>query len=72
MKALQILSNIENQFIKIQERIENIASISEEHSASNEEILATIENQNNDIVAINTSIQEIKEMSRVLNDLMHR
>jgi methyl-accepting chemotaxis protein len=67
-----MIGNILEQFIKVQERIENIASISEEHSASNEEILATIENENNDIVSIKASIQEIKEMSRVLNDLMHR
>jgi methyl-accepting chemotaxis protein len=67
-----MIGNILEQFIKVQERIENIASISEEHSASNEEILATIENENNDIVSIKASIQEIKEMSKVLNDLMHR
>lgn len=66
-----MISKILDQFIKVQERIENIASISEEHSASNEEILATIENESNDIIAINASIQEIKEMSRVLDDLMH-
>lgn len=59
-----------NQFIQVQERIENIASISEEHTASNEEILATIESENNDILAIKESIQEIKNMSSVLNTML--
>jgi methyl-accepting chemotaxis protein len=66
-----MIMNILDKFVQVQERIENIASISEEHSASNEEVLATIENENNDIVSVKNSIQEIKKLSDVLNELLH-
>lgn len=66
-----MIGKIMDRFIKVQERIENIASISEEHSASNEEILATIENENNDIISIKDSIQEIKQLSSELNEMLH-
>lgn len=59
------------KFTQVQERIENIASISEEHSASNEEILASIESENSDINEIKESIQEIKNMSNVLSEMLH-
>ncbi len=66
----KMISNIMEKFIQVQERIESIASISEEHSASNEEILATIESENSDIIAIKDSIKEIKEMTAVLNQML--
>jgi methyl-accepting chemotaxis protein len=65
-----MINHILEKFIQVQERIESIASISEEHSASNEEILATIESENNDIIAIKDSIEEIKEMTAVLNQML--
>lgn len=68
----RMIGNILEKFLQVQVRIESIASISEEHSASNEEILATIESENNDIISIKASIQEIKEMSTVLNEMLHR
>lgn len=66
----KMINNILQKFIQVQERIESIASISEEHSASNEEILATIESESCDIQAIKASILEIKEMSTVLNQML--
>ncbi len=66
-----MIGKILEKFIQVQEKVESIASISEEHSASNEEILATIENENNDISSIGNAIQEIKKMTSVLNDMMH-
>jgi methyl-accepting chemotaxis protein len=66
----KMINNILEKFIQVQERIESIASISEEHSASNEEILATIESENTDIIAIKDSIIEIKEISTVLNQIL--
>ena len=41
-----------------------------ENSASNEEILSTIESENNDIITIKSSIQEIKEMTTVLSEML--
>ncbi len=67
----QMIMKILEQFLQVQERIENIASISQEHTASNEEILATIESENNDILAVKTSIQEIQKLSGVLNEMLH-
>ena len=64
-----MIDNILQKFLQVQERIESIASITEEHSASNEEILATIESDSFDIQAIKASILEIKEMSTVLNQI---
>jgi Methyl-accepting chemotaxis protein len=66
-----MIGKILEKFIQVQEKVESIASISEEHSASNEEILATIENENNDISSIGNAIQEIKKMTSVLNDMLH-
>lgn len=66
-----MISSILEKFIQVQERIENIASISEEHSASNEEILATLETENNDILSIRDSILEIKQMSSLLSEMLH-
>ncbi len=67
----QMINKIMGKFMEVQERIENIASISEEHSASNEEILATLENENSGIIAIKDSVVEIKEMTSVLNEMLH-
>lgn len=66
----QKISNILDRFIQVQERVGNIASISEEHSASNEEILATIENESSDILEIKRAIHEIKNMSMQLNEMI--
>ncbi len=66
----KMINSILDKFIQVQERIESIASISEEHSASNEEILATIENESSDIIAIKDSIKEIKDMTAVLNQML--
>lgn len=67
----KMINDVLNKFIQVQERIENIASISEEHSASNQEILAVIENENSDILSIKDSIQEIKQMSAMLNEMLY-
>lgn len=67
----KMISNVLTKFIQVQERLENIASISDEQSASNQEILAAIEIENNDIIAIKSAIQEIKQMSTVLNEMLY-
>lgn len=66
-----MIKNILEQFMQVQERIENIASISEEHSASNQEILATLENENSEIVSIKESINEIGKMTHVLDQMLN-
>lgn len=68
----QMIDRVIEKFKSVHERIENIAGISEEHSASNEEILATLENENSDIIAIGNALQELKQMSMVLNDMLQK
>lgn len=65
-----MINKILEQFIQVHERLENIASITEEHSASSQEILATLDNENNDILNIKDSIQRIKQMTDVLNKML--
>lgn len=68
----EMIEKILDKFIQVQERIESIASISEEHTAANEEILSTLEIENNDINAIKNSIEEIKQMSAMLDEMLHK
>lgn len=65
-----MIVNITDIFTKVQEQIKNIASIADEHSATNEEVLATLENENKDIIAINGSISEIKQISDGLKGVL--
>lgn len=67
LKSLELektmIEDIDDIFMKMQEQIGNAASISEEQAASNQEILATLESSNNDIISINNSIKEIRQLS---------
>ena len=58
-KNIQITSGLES----VQHQIENVASISEENSASIEEVLATLETEHNRILELNDSIQEIQNLT---------
>lgn len=69
-KEDSMIENITNIFTKVQDQITNIASIAEEHAASNEEVLATLENENNEINSINNSIKEIKATTDVLKEML--
>lgn len=64
-----MIKNILDIFMRVQEQVESIASISEEHAASNEEVMATLENENSDIIAINNSIKEVKQLSDTLSEM---
>ncbi len=57
-------------FIEVQEQITNVASISEENSASTEEILSIIEDENSQIDQINASVSEVNDLSRQLKELV--
>jgi methyl-accepting chemotaxis protein len=64
------IESLIDKFIQVQKQIENMASLSEENAASVEEILATVENDNDQILAINTAIKEIDEMCTKLAELV--
>ncbi len=60
------IESLIEKFLQVQRQIENMASLSEENAASIEEILATVENDNEQIQAINGSIKEINDMCEQL------
>lgn len=57
-------------FIEIQEQITNVASISEENSASTQEILAIVEDENTQISLMSNSISEIHSLSSKLKGML--
>lgn len=63
-------NRITSELEKVQRQIENVASISEENSASTEEVLATIETKNNRMMELNAAIREIQNLSGKLKELL--
>jgi methyl-accepting chemotaxis protein len=47
--------------------LENIAAISEQHAASIEEIQATIDEENNQIIRVNNAVQSLASVSEQLS-----
>lgn len=60
------VENLFNRFNEIQYQIENIASISEEHSASIQEIQSTMDEQNNRIINSDIAIKDMGNSSKEL------
>jgi methyl-accepting chemotaxis protein len=63
------INNAVNSFMEIQELITNVASISEENSASTQEILSIIEDENSRISQMNQSIEKVNQLSKKLKSL---
>jgi methyl-accepting chemotaxis protein len=57
-------------FIEVQEQITNVASISEENSASTQEILSIIEDENSQISQINSSVSQVYDLSQKLKEMV--
>jgi len=70
VEGLEGAKKIAGIFIEIQQQIENVASISEENAASTEEVLATLEDQNNSIVQIYESMEKIAKLSKELREFV--
>lgn len=68
-KVMLQIDNIADKYLDTQRLIENIASSSEQSAASVEEVLATLENQNEQINEINNSTKEIDELSVKLKEM---
>lgn len=72
----KILSGLEGtrlvteKFIEIQQQIENVASISEENAASTEEVVATLDNENQDILRIHQAMESISGLSRDMKQMV--
>ncbi|WP_252214244.1 methyl-accepting chemotaxis protein [Clostridium sp. CMCC3677] len=67
-----LIKNVVDNFIPIKIEIEGIGSITEEHSASTEEIDRTINEQSKKINSMTLSIEEISELSKNLKKLSSR
>ena len=68
---IEILDKVFSTFTQMNEQIENVSAISEEHSASNEEVLASVETQNSDMKHMLDGVNNIgvkwSELKELLN-----
>jgi methyl-accepting chemotaxis protein len=71
-REMSMIKQINQSFNIVHERISNIASISEEQSASTQEILATIESQDTNIDNLSNSINDINSLSLKLLELVEK
>lgn len=69
-KGIVEIESVAKDFTLVQEQITNVASISEENSASTQEILSFIEAENNQIAKINTAVTGLQELSSNLKELV--
>jgi methyl-accepting chemotaxis protein len=68
LSQMNMFKNTAKVFKRIQEESMNISSISEEHSASTEELLETIDEQNNSINNVFNIMKEIESSSEKLEE----
>jgi methyl-accepting chemotaxis protein len=66
----EMMNETITQFEKVQSQLENLASVSEENSATTEEILATMEFQSNSIKEIKSMIEAINDMGNQLKSML--
>lgn len=67
---LEMINKVSDEVVIIHDEIEKIASISEQQSAASQEVLATIENQHDGIITMNTDIKEMQRLSEELENLV--
>ena len=70
IKEMELFDNIAESYVNIQSQLENISSMSEENVASVQEILATVENENEQIIQVGKSIDEIRNLSGKLKEMI--
>ena len=70
-KGLVSIETTNEVFEKIIKETRNIADISQEHSASTEEILSITKDQNNKINNVLVAMQEIQELSSELREIIN-
>lgn len=69
-RSVKKIDTTTDKFKDIQRQIENVVSISEENSASTQEILSTLENENNQIISISSTVTEIQKLSGELKNIV--
>lgn len=70
-KEIEILDKVFLTFTQMNDQIEDISAISEEHSASNEEVLASVETQNSDMKHMLDGVSNIGVKWSELKDLLN-
>ena len=71
-ESLENMKDMKNVFVEIVDETTTISNISEEHSASIEETLAITENQNEKIIGLSKSLQDIEKFSGELRELIEK
>lgn len=71
VSGLAIVDETSAIFTKVRQEAENIASISQEHTASTEEMLATMENQSANIEKTSIAMAQINSSSEKLQNITH-
>ena len=66
----KMIEKISDSFIHIKEQVENVACISEENTASTQEVVSTVQRENSDIVKIGQSIKDINILSNELSSMV--
>jgi len=69
--GMEIFTSVSENYLDSQKQIETIAGISEENAASVEEILATVEDENQQIIQISESIKGMNDLSKKLKELLN-
>lgn len=69
-KGMSQIETAAKNFTMVQEQITNVASISEENSASTQEILSFIEAENNQIATINGAVSGLHKLSSSLKNMV--
>lgn len=69
-KGLSKIEVLADTFINVQGEMDNMASIAEENAAATEEVLSTIEDENNEIVQISHFLDEICKLSGELKSMV--
>lgn len=67
---VQKIQSISEKFTEVQQQIENIAGISEQNAAATEEVLATVENENSEIIQVSSIVKDIYKLSSDLRELV--
>lgn len=69
LEAGKSVKIVQNEFKTIYNKIESVASISQESAASTEEVLACVEDQNNIIHSISSSFEDLEKLGNELKKL---
>jgi len=68
--CMEMVASVSRNYSESQKQVESIASISEENAASIEEILATVENENQQIIKISESVEALTQLSKKIKELL--